>query len=75
MSDWFGSRSTAPTVSAGLDLEMPGPTRDRGDKLVAAVAAGDVSRETGAARALNMLRLMDRTGALFDHTPRAGAGR
>ena len=30
MSDWFGSRSTAPTVNAGLDLEMPGPTRDRG---------------------------------------------
>ena len=30
MSDWFGSRTTAPTVEAGLDLEMPGPTRDRG---------------------------------------------
>ena len=25
MSDWFGSHSTAPTVNAGLDLEMPGP--------------------------------------------------
>ena len=43
MSDWFGSRSTAPTLNAGLDLEMPGPTRDRGDKLVAAVEAGEVS--------------------------------
>lgn len=67
MSDWFGSRSTAPTVNAGLDLEMPGPTRDRGDKLVAAVAAGAVSRETIRSRALNMLRLMQRTGALHDH--------
>ena len=42
MSDWFGSHSTAPTVNAGLDLEMPGPTRDRGEKLVAAVRAGEV---------------------------------
>jgi beta-glucosidase len=28
MSDWFGSHSTAETVNAGLDLEMPGPARD-----------------------------------------------
>lgn len=66
MSDWFGSRTTAPTVNAGLDLEMPGPTRDRGDKLIAAVEAGEVSRETVRTRALNMLRLMQRVGALHD---------
>ena len=69
MSDWFGSRSTAPTVNAGLDLEMPGPTRDRGDKLLSAVAEGHVSAQTVRARALAMLRLMDRTGALSDHRP------
>ena len=69
MSDWFGSRTTAPTVNAGLDIEMPGPTRDRGPKLVAAVEAGDVSRETIRTRALNVLRLMRRTGALRDQTP------
>lgn len=69
MSDWFGSRSTAPTVNAGLDLEMPGPTRDRGAKLVAAVAAGEVSRDTVRARALNMLRVMARTGALGNDGP------
>ena len=67
MSDWFGSRTTAPTVNAGLDLEMPGPTRDRGDKLVAAVEASEVSRETVRTRALNMLRLMDRVGSIDDH--------
>ena len=70
MSDWFGSHSTAETVNAGLDLEMPGPTRDRGDKLVAAVAAGDVSRDMVRTRALNMLRLMDRAGALRDMSER-----
>ena len=69
MSDWFGSRSTAPTINAGLDLEMPGPTRDRGDKLLDAVAEGQVSAQTVRARALAMLRLMDRTGALSDHRP------
>ena len=49
MSDWFGSRSTAPTVNAGLDLEMPGPARDRGAKLVAAVSEGDVRSCDGSA--------------------------
>ena len=67
MSDWFGSRSTAPTLNAGLDLEMPGPTRDRGDKLVAAVEAGEVSAANVRERARNMLRLMQRTGSLSDH--------
>ena len=71
MSDWFGSRTTAPTVNAGLDLEMPGPTRDRGEKLIAAVQAGEVAAETVRERAINMLRLMDRTGALRDHRPHA----
>lgn len=69
MSDWFGSHSTAPTVNAGLDLEMPGPTRDRGDKLLAAVREGAVDARTVRRLALDMLRLMDRTGALRDTAP------
>jgi beta-glucosidase len=66
MSDWFGSHSTAPTVTAGLDLEMPGPPRDRGQKLVDAVEAGEVSRDVVRERALNVLRLASRTGAIDD---------
>lgn len=66
MSDWFGSHSTAPTVNAGLDLEMPGPTRDRGEKLVAAVEAGEVAAATVRERARNVLRLIERVGA-FDN--------
>ncbi len=69
MSDWFGSRSTEPTVNAGLDLEMPGPTRDRGAKLVAAVEAGTVTPAMVRERAGNMLRLMARVGSLDDHRP------
>lgn len=67
MSDWFGSRTTAPTINAGLDLEMPGPTRDRGDKLIAVVDAGEVTKDMARERALNILRLMERVGALDDH--------
>ena len=69
MSDWFGSRSTEPTVNAGLDLEMPGPTRDRGDKLVQAVNDGRVSAAKVREAAGNMLRLMARVGALHEHRP------
>lgn len=69
MSDWFGSSSTARTVNAGLDLEMPGPTRDRGEKLIAAVHQGEVSLTTIRTRALNILRIMERTDALFEQTP------
>ncbi|MEQ1900396.1 MAG: glycoside hydrolase family 3 C-terminal domain-containing protein [Devosia sp.] len=64
MSDWWGSHSTAPTINAGLDLEMPGPPRDRGEKLIAAVRDGSVAASAVRERALNMLRLMERTGAL-----------
>ena len=75
MSDWFGSHSTAPTVNAGLDLEMPGPTRDRGDKLVAAVASGRGVARHAAQRALNMLRLMERIRRLDDHPTASKSGR
>lgn len=69
MSDWFGSHSTAETVNAGLDLEMPGPARDRGQKLVDAVNSGEVSTESLDKRVTAMLRLMERVGSLDDHRP------
>jgi beta-glucosidase len=68
MSDWFGSHSTAETVNAGLDLEMPGPPRDRGQKLIDAVKSGTVSEATLRERVINMLRLMQRVGSLDDHS-------
>ncbi|MEO8683361.1 MAG: glycoside hydrolase family 3 C-terminal domain-containing protein [Devosia sp.] len=69
MSDWFGSHSTAETINAGLELEMPGPTRDRGQKLIDAVKSGAVSQATLRERVVNMLRLMERVGSLDDHRP------
>lgn len=43
MSDWFGTHSTAPTLAAGLDLEMPGPARFLGAKAAVAVGEGALS--------------------------------
>lgn len=68
MSDWFGSRTTVPTINAGLDLEMPGPSRDRGDVLVSAVECGEVSAVTVRERARAILRLLGRCGVL-DNDP------
>ncbi|SIQ71377.1 beta-glucosidase [Rhizobium sp. RU35A] len=68
MSDWFGSHSTAETVNAGLDLEMPGPTRDRGEKLVQAVKDGEVAPETVREAARRILTLLERVGA-FEQAP------
>jgi beta-glucosidase len=68
MSDWFGSHSTAETINAGLDLEMPGPARDRGEKLVQAVKSGAVKPETVRASAGRILHLLERVGAFKDAT-------
>jgi beta-glucosidase len=47
---------------------MPGPTRDRGAKLVEAVKAGKVSPETIRERARAVLLLLQRVGAFEDAT-------
>ncbi len=64
ISDWFGTQSTAASVNAGLDLEMPGPVRHYGDKLIAAVNAGEVSQDTIDARTHRMLEVHERAGLL-----------
>ena len=66
MSDWFGTRATAEALSAGLDLEMPGPGRYRGDKLLAARHDGKVSDGAVRDAARRVLRLIARGGA-FQH--------
>lgn len=42
MSDWFGTHSSVGTITAGLDLEMPGPARFMGSKLLPLVESGEV---------------------------------
>ena len=64
ISDWMATHSTAAPVSAGLDVEMPGPTLWRGDSLVAAVSSGEVSIESLDERVRRVLRLLARTARL-----------
>lgn len=67
MSDWLMSvKSTAPSVNAGLDLEMPGPPIWRGEKLLQAVERGEVSEVTLDESVRRLLHLLARAGR-FEH--------
>ncbi len=66
VSDWFESvKSTAASVNAGLDLEMPGP-RWRGEQLLEAVERGEVAEATIETSVRRLLLLLDKAG-LFEH--------
>ncbi len=65
MSDWFGTKSTAPSVNAGLDLEMPGPSLWRGEELMQAVERGEVQEATLDESVRRLLRLFVKAG-LFE---------
>ncbi|MFI4933113.1 MAG: glycoside hydrolase family 3 C-terminal domain-containing protein [Caulobacterales bacterium] len=64
VSDWGAVHATAAAANGGTDLEMPGPPRWFGDKLVAAVRAGEVPERQIDDAARRMCRLILRTGAL-----------
>jgi beta-glucosidase len=61
ISDWYATQSTAKALAAGLDLEMPGPSQLRGDKLLKALEAGELSIEDIDRSARRVLRLLHRT--------------
>ncbi|KAL3433455.1 glycoside hydrolase superfamily [Aspergillus tetrazonus] len=61
MSDWFGTYSVASAVNAGLDLEMPGPTRFRGPALMHALTSNKVSEKTLDDRVRKVLELVQLT--------------
>ena len=64
MSDWYAARSTEAVATAGLDLVMPGPGGPWGERLVAAVRSGRVPEAAVDDKALRLLRLAARVGAL-----------
>ena len=63
MSDWFGLHSTTEGILAGLDLEMPGPTIHRGEKLLAAVEADHIDESLIDESVARLLALASWTGA------------
>ncbi|GHO82139.1 glycoside hydrolase family 3 C-terminal domain-containing protein [Dictyobacter formicarum] len=67
MSDWFGTQSTAPSINAGLDLEMPGPATWRGEKLLQAVKNGEVAESTIDESVSRLLHLFIKVGLFKPH--------
>jgi len=67
MSDWFGTKSTAPSINKGLDLEMPGPAIWRIQQQVVLLVEGGVVKVEAVDEAVRrLLRLFIRSGA-FEH--------
>lgn len=63
MSDWGGTNSTSDALNAGLDLEMPGPTKFRTIEAVTeAVKKGEVTEQIITERAKNVLELVQKVG-------------
>lgn len=65
ISDWGGTSDTLGIGNHGLDLEMPGPARHMGDKMLGAVEAGEVPVSLIDDKVRRLLRTTLRTGA-FD---------
>jgi len=58
MSDWYGTYSTTASVHAGLDIEMPGPSRFRGDALKFNVSTDKVREHILDERVRGVLKLV-----------------
>jgi beta-glucosidase len=63
MSDWFGTHSAVASLRAGLDLEMPGPPRERGVHLQHAIDAGEIAERELDEPVARLLALGEWTGA------------
>ncbi len=63
VSDWFGCHSAGESLLAGLDLEMPGPARQRGQHLLDEVRAGAVTEHDLDVAVGRLLGLAEWTGA------------
>jgi len=72
VSDWGAVHATAAAANGGTDLEMPGPPLWFGDKLLAAVEAGEVPTARIDDAALRLCRLILRTGVLDGGAPPTG---
>ncbi|KAF4449691.1 hypothetical protein F53441_7092 [Fusarium austroafricanum] len=66
VSDWMGTYSTAQALNSGMDLEMPGPTRWRGQKLLKEIDAGNVTTEVLDKSVGRVIDLAKKTGRFED---------
>ncbi|KAI1015777.1 hypothetical protein LB505_012004 [Fusarium chuoi] len=65
ISDWFGTYSTTDAFNAGLDLEMPGPTKFREYKRVLeSLKRGEVQNKQITGSATRIIDLLRKTGRI-----------
>ncbi|KAK8233487.1 beta-glucosidase [Phyllosticta capitalensis] len=64
MSDWFGTYTSADSINAGLDLEMPGPPRVRGSQTAIDVGLRKVYERTIDERVRKLLELINKVDKL-----------
>lgn len=64
LSDWTAVHSTAASLAAGCDLEMPGPVGHRGPALVDAIERGEVDAAELDSAVRRILLLAQRVGVL-----------
>lgn len=64
ISDWFARCDEGADEFCGLDLEMPGPARVMGKRLLRAVESGQVSDDALNDKVRRLLRLTIRTGRM-----------
>jgi beta-glucosidase len=64
VSDWLAARDTVRAANGGLDVAMPGPQTVFGERLAAAVRAGDVAEDVVDAMVRRVLLLAAKVGAL-----------
>lgn len=64
VSDWSATKTTVPSANGGLDLVMPGPGGPWGERLIAAVRAGDVPETVVDDHVRRLLLLAERVEAL-----------
>ena len=65
MSDWYGTYATSESIIAGLNLEMPGPTRWRMDALAHAVTSNKVKEhvlDESARAVLDTIQMAAKSG-------------
>lgn len=65
ISDWTGTYATAPSIKAGVDIEMPGPSKWRKvEQVKEEIEKGELTRENIEESAARVLYLVDRTKGL-----------
>ncbi|KAI1385483.1 beta-glucosidase [Hypoxylon trugodes] len=64
ISDWYGTYSVAESINAGLDIEMPGPSRWRAGLAKLSVNSRKVTHHTLNQRVRNILKTIDHVAPL-----------